>query len=63
MKVFVERENKYKEVKAATVKTMLSKLKINPAAVLVVVNDELVTEDAKLKPKDKVKILSVISGG
>ncbi|MFH1636829.1 MAG: MoaD/ThiS family protein [Candidatus Woesearchaeota archaeon] len=63
MKVFVESEDRYREVRAATVKDMLKKLKMNPAAVLVVVNNELATEDASLRPKDKVKILSVISGG
>ena len=63
MKVYLEREDTWKEVKASTVREMLSKLRLNPAAVLVAVNNELVTEGASLKPKDKVRILSVISGG
>ncbi len=63
MEVFIEREDKAKEVKAKTVKELLSKLKINPITVLVAKNNELVTEDAKLSDKDKVKIISVISGG
>lgn len=63
MKVFIERENKTRNVNAKTVKEVLGKLKINPETVLTVVNDELVTEDRKLSPKDEVKILSVISGG
>ena len=63
MKIFIERENKTKEVKAKTVKEVLDKLKINPDTVLTVVNDELVTEDRKLNDKDKVKLLEVISGG
>lgn len=63
MKVFIEKENKYKTLKASTVKALLSKLNINQSTVLVVINNELVTEDAKLKQKDKVKLLSVVSGG
>jgi len=63
MKIFIERENKTKEVKAKTVKEVLDKLKINPDTVLTVVNNELVTEDRKLNDKDKVKLLEVISGG
>lgn len=63
MKVFIEKEDKTKEVKAKTIKEVLAKLKINPETVLTVVNDELVTEDKKLSNKDEVKLLSVISGG
>lgn len=63
MKVFIEKENRTKEVKAKDVKEVLEKLKINPETVLTVVNDELVTEDRKLSNKDEVKILNVVSGG
>lgn len=63
MKVFIEKENKTKEVKAKTVKEVLAKLKINPETVLAVVNDELVIEDKKLSKKDKVKLLNVVSIG
>jgi len=63
MKVFIEKENKTKEIKAKTVNEILEKLKINPVTVLTVVNDELVTEDKNLNDKDYVKILTVISGG
>jgi len=63
MKVFLEKENKTKEVKAKTIKEVLEKLKINPITVLTVVNDELVTDDRKLGDKDKVKLLEVVSGG
>lgn len=63
MKVFIERENKTKDIKAKTIKETLEKLKINPETVLTVVNDELVTEDKKLNDKDSVKILEVVSGG
>ncbi len=63
MKVFIEKENKTIEVNAKTVRRVLEELKINPITVLTIVNDELVTEDKKLNPKDEIKILSVISGG
>ncbi|MDP2908222.1 MAG: MoaD/ThiS family protein [Nanoarchaeota archaeon] len=63
MKVFIERENKTKEVKAKTIKEILEKLRINPETVLTVVNNELVTDDRKLNSKDEIKILSVVSGG
>lgn len=63
MRVFIERSNEYKEVKAISVKELLIHLKLNPTAVLVVKNGVLVTEDAPLKEADEVKILSVISGG
>lgn len=63
MKVFIERENKTKEVKAKTIKEILEKLRINPETVLTVVNNELVTDDRKLNRKDEIKILSVVSGG
>lgn len=63
MKVFIEKEDKTKEIKAKTVKEILARLKINPETVLIVVNNEIVTEDKKLSNKDKVRLLSVVSGG
>jgi len=63
MKVYIERTNEYKEVKASTVKELLKILKINPTTVIVVKNNALVTEDEKITSKDKIKLLSVISGG
>ncbi len=63
MKVYLERTNEYKEAKAANVKELLERLKLNPTAVLVVKNGTLVTPEARLEEKDEVKILSVISGG
>ncbi len=64
MKIFIEKQNK--EVEHAfkgTVQQLLAMLEINPETVLVVKNDELVTLDEALLDKDKIKILSVISGG
>ncbi len=64
--VFIERENKHITIdvnKNATIKDILKNLKINKTTVLISKNNELITEDTKLKNKDNIKILSVISGG
>jgi len=63
MEVYIERTNKKLNLEANNVEDLLKKLKINPTTVIVSANDELVTEDYKLNKKDKVKIMSVISGG
>jgi len=63
MKVYIEKINQYKNTKAKTVKELLEKLKINPTTVIVTRNNELITEEQKIKDSDKIKILSVISGG
>jgi thiamine biosynthesis protein ThiS len=63
MKVYIEKENKYKNLSVKTVKELLDKLKINPTTVLVVVNDALVSEETNLNNKDRIKIISVVSGG
>ncbi len=63
--VFQERENLTKKVpfKGHTVKDLLHQLKINAEAVIVVKNNEVITEDHPLKDQDKLELLSVISGG
>ena len=63
MEVLIERENKKVKSEARTVGELLKNLKINSTTVIVSANDELVTEDYKLNKKDKIKIMSVISGG
>lgn len=64
MKVFIERENKNKQIKfKGKVSLLLRQLKLNPVTVLVARNGSLVAEDDSLSDKDEVKILSVISGG
>lgn len=64
MKIFVERENKSKQIKFnGKVSQLLQQLKLNPTTVLVSRNNNLVTESDVLKDTDEVKILSVISGG
>jgi len=63
MKVYIDKTNEYKEVNASTVKEIFEKLKINPTTVIVIKNNELVTEEEKISEKDEIKLLSVISGG
>ncbi len=63
MKVYLEKENKYKTCKATTCKELLTTLKINPNTVIVIKNGVPIMEDEKLKETDDIKILSVVSGG
>jgi len=49
--------------KTLTVNELLRQLELSPQAYLVVRNGDLVTERDALKSGDKVKIISVISGG
>ncbi len=63
MEIYIEQDDRKVEASAKTVKELLEKLKINPTTVIVVRNNELVTDKVKLNKNDKIKILSVISGG
>lgn len=64
MQIFIERENRKEKLKFnGKVSQLLQQLRLNPATVLVARNNSLVTEEDTLNDKDKVKILSVISGG
>lgn len=64
MKVYIEKQNKTINIKFnGTVKMLITKLKLNIETVLVVKNNELVSEDEGLKDSDMVSVLSVISGG
>ncbi len=64
MEVFIEKESKQMQVDfSGSVKELLDKIRVNAAEVLVVVNGELATDDDKVSENDKVKVLSVISGG
>ena len=64
--VFLEREGKNQSIKIKkgdTIASLMKKLKINPVSYVSTVNDEVVTEEYNLKDKDKIEILSVVSGG
>lgn len=62
--VFNERDQTTKEVNfSGTVQDLLTNLNINPETVLVVRNNEVITEQEILNNNDSIKLLSVISGG
>ncbi len=63
VKVLIERENKKVNIKAKDIDEIIKKLNINKEEVIIVKNDELTPNNVKLKEKDEVKFLSVISGG
>ena len=64
--VFFDRENKEKIVEVdenSSVKDLLGKMKINPVTVIVSRDNNILTEDEKINDRDKIKLISVISGG
>ena len=64
MKVLLRNPRREVEVTGVTsVAALLANLDLNPESVLVIVGDELVTNDAPLDPDATVEIRPVISGG
>ena len=65
LEIFDERENSTKKVslEGNTLKDRLASLELNPETVLVARNNEILTDDEVLHDKDRLEILSVISGG
>ena len=61
--VFLEKENKTRKINANSIEDIMNVLKINPETVLIARNNELVTKNAKIRDKDNIKFLSVVSGG
>lgn len=63
--VKIEKDNCTKKVNFSgkTVTQLLTQLKINPEVSIVTRNNEILTEEEIIKPKDKIEILSVVSGG
>lgn len=57
------RDKTWKFDEAMFVQQLLERLDLLPESVLVVRNGTLVTEDQRLLPEDKVKIVAVVSGG
>jgi len=45
------------------VRDLLKKMNLSPQAVLVIRNNEVVTEDEVLEESDEIRIISAISGG
>ena len=64
MKVLLRNPRREVEVRGPiTVISLLQRLELNPESVLVIVDDELVTRDARLADTDSVEIRPVTSGG
>jgi thiamine biosynthesis protein ThiS len=66
IKVSYDRESKEKTIELSnnsTVKDLLNKMEINPITVIVSRDNAIITEDEKLNDKDKLKLISIISGG
>tara|TARA_Y100000310_G_C20574364_1_gene759728 strand:+ start:976 stop:1167 length:192 start_codon:yes stop_codon:yes gene_type:complete len=63
MKAYYDKDKKTYNFTSTTVKDMLKEIKILKNSVIVAVNNEIVTDDYEIKEEDKIKILSVVSGG
>jgi len=64
MEVFIEKENRTLSIKGKkTGELLLRELKIIPTTVILVKNNEVILPEEALSETDKVKILSVVSGG
>ena len=65
LNIFTERDQSTTKIifKGKNLKELLTQLKINSETVIIVRKGEVIIEDEFLKNKDKLEILSVISGG
>jgi len=68
MKVYIEKDDRSLEIKVSktnkiTGKQLLEELKINPSTIILVKDNEVVLDDEILENDNKIKILSVVSGG
>ena len=64
--VFYDRENKEKTIEVggnASVKDLLNRMNVNPVTVIVSRDNNIITEEEKVNDKDKIRLISVISGG
>lgn len=64
--VFFDRENKEKTIELdinSSVKDLLGKMDVNPVTVIVSRDNNILMEDEKINDKDKIRLISVISGG
>ena len=63
--VIKERDRTTKKISFSgkNVQELLDFLKINPEVVIVTRNNEILLPEEKLKNKDKIELLSVVSGG
>ncbi|MFH1398818.1 MAG: MoaD/ThiS family protein [Candidatus Woesearchaeota archaeon] len=64
MEIYFEKADQTKKLKFdGKVLDLLRKLDINPVTVVIVKNRTIITEQDKIKDSDKIKLLSVVSGG
>ena len=64
MEIYLEKEDRIiRKDFDGSGKLLLKMLKITAESVIIVRNDEVITEDVQLSNNDRIKILSVISGG
>lgn len=64
MEVHIERTEEKKQLKfEGSVAELLKKLEINTETVVVIRNNNMITNEDMLENKDEIHILSVISGG
>jgi len=60
---FVDRTGKSGKIEAKTILELAKKLDLNLEEYIIVKNDSLTVETSKLEDGDKIKFLSVVSGG
>ena len=66
MEVYIEKENATRQIKLKEnkkIKEIVKELGISINSVILVKNDSICLEDEIVSDKDKIKILSVVSGG
>lgn len=64
MQVYIERSDENKQLTfTGTAKQLCKELDVNPQTVLILQNEELVTEDEELADEDTIKLITVVSGG
>jgi sulfur carrier protein ThiS len=59
----VYRDKKWEMKGSITARDAIKQVGLEPEAVLVLVNESLVTDDVVLKENDRVKLVAVVSGG
>lgn len=60
---YLERTKETKEIEIKDFNDIFKKLNLNPEAMLVLRDNQLITDKTNLKDKDKIRIMPVISGG
>jgi len=66
MEIFLEKDNKTIELEikeSKSLKNILKELDVSVESVILIKNDEICLEDELINNYDKIKLLSVVSGG